>query len=101
MTWLIALLLTIGCASTAVQDQEISRQDDVWTITLGGNTLAQSQAQVRSPDQTLQTTIQDPAHPDEPWTVTTYRRDGESELAFAMRHDKMVKAVREVLRDDQ
>ena len=50
-----------------------------------------------NPDQVLSTTIQDPANPEEPWVVTTYRRSGESLTAFIQRHRQMVDAVRDEL----
>jgi len=50
------------------------------------------------PDQTISTTIQDPNHPGEPWTVTTYRRKDESFEAFVKRHKDMVDAVRGALK---
>lgn len=52
-----------------------------------------------SSDQILTTTIQDPNHPEEPWVVTTYRRDGESLGAFIKRHREMVDAVRDALEE--
>jgi hypothetical protein len=51
-----------------------------------------------APDQVLTTTVQDPAHPNEPWVVTTYRRPDESEPAFLKRHLEMVAAVRAALK---
>lgn len=54
-------------------------------------------ASVHNPEQTLQTDIGDPAHPLEPWTVTTYRKPGESVGALINRHRAMVDAVREAL----
>jgi len=49
------------------------------------------------PEQVLTTTVQDPAHPGEPWVVTTYRRTDESFEAFIKRHREMVDAVRQAL----
>lgn len=49
-------------------------------------------------EQTLTTTVEDPKHPGEPWIVTTYRRQDESELAFIKRHGEIVDAVREALK---
>lgn len=49
-------------------------------------------------EQTITTTIEDPKHPGEPWVVTSYRREDESELAFVKRHREMVEAVREALK---
>jgi len=45
-------------------------------------------------DQILGTTVQDPSFPNEPWEVTTYRREGESYAAFIRRHRETVNAVR-------
>lgn len=50
------------------------------------------------PEQVLTTTIKDPQHPDEPWTVTTYRREDESFEAFVTRHKNMCEAVRQALK---
>jgi hypothetical protein len=50
-----------------------------------------------APEQVLTTTVQDPAHPGEPWVVTTYRRPDESFEAFIKRHREMVEAVRRAL----
>ena len=50
-----------------------------------------------TPEQVLTTTVQDKAHPGEPWVVTTYRRADESFEAFIKRHREMVEAVREAL----
>jgi hypothetical protein len=49
-------------------------------------------------EQSITTTVEDPKHPGEPWVVTSYRRDDESELAFVKRHREMVEAVREALK---
>jgi hypothetical protein len=86
---ILALSAVLLCG--AAQDQTIRKGASEWTM-VQGNPLPIEQ--VREPDQTLQTTIQDPRHEDEPWVVTTYRRDGESELAFVKRHGEMVDAVR-------
>ena len=59
---------------------------------------AGAEADVRNPDQTITTTVQDPKHPDEPWVVTTYKKIDESKEAFIKRHQEMVEAVREALR---
>ena len=48
-------------------------------------------------DQRLETTVQDPQHPQEPWICTTFRRPDESYPAFIKRHKDTVDAVREVL----
>lgn len=50
-----------------------------------------------TPEQVLTTTVQDPAHPGEPWVVSSYRRPDESEPAFIKRHLEMVEAVRAAL----
>ena len=50
------------------------------------------------PEQVLTTTVQDPAHPGEPWVVSSYRRPDESEPAFIKRHLEMVAAVRAALK---
>ncbi len=51
------------------------------------------------PDMTqkVETSIQDPNYPAEPWVVTTYRKDAESVQAFMRRHSEMVNSVREHL----
>ena len=45
----------------------------------------------------LTTSVQDPAHPGEPWVIVTYQRAGESNAAFIRRHRDLVAAVREAL----
>ena len=59
--------------------------------------VADAQKKPTESDQVLTTTVQDPKHPDEPWTVTTYRRPDESIPAFIRRHKETVDGVREVL----
>lgn len=48
-------------------------------------------------DSVLEVSIVDPAHPDQPWIVTTFRRDDESIPAFVRRHRDTVDAVRSAL----
>lgn len=54
---------------------------------------------VPSPNATqmMETHVQDPNNPDEPWIIITYRKDGESPHGFTMRHQTMVEAVRDAL----
>jgi len=52
---------------------------------------------VNNPEQQLTTTVGVPQHPLEPWTVTTFRRPGESTEAFIRRHRITVDAVRAAL----
>jgi hypothetical protein len=60
---------------------------------------AQIALDARAPAEgTLTTTVKDPAHPDEPWVVTSFIRLDESFQAFALRHREMVEAVRAALR---
>jgi hypothetical protein len=62
-----------------------------------GVTYVDTRGVTDQPDQTISTTIEDPNHPGEPWTVITYRRKDESFEAFVKRHKDMVEAVRKAL----
>ena len=45
----------------------------------------------------LTTVIQDPGHPNEPWTLETTQEDGEALSVFVARHQLAVQAVRKIL----
>lgn len=77
------------------QDQKLSVPGEAIVLTPDGP--APPSAPSERDDQKLETTVQDPGHPEEPWVVTTYRRDGESLGAFIKRHRELVDAVREAL----
>jgi hypothetical protein len=84
-----AFLVLPFTAYFSVQDQ---------TIQIGEGHRIEIGFQQRNPaDQTLQTTVIDPNHPEEPWIVTTYKREDESYPRFITRHKQVVDAVREVL----
>jgi hypothetical protein len=87
------------------------------TVFLAGTALAMGQVQVTTPHGVLTddpalllanpdfpakasevtTTVQDPANPEEPWIITTYKNKSESIRAFMRRHRMFVEAARDVI----
>lgn len=51
------------------------------------------------PGKKLETTVEDPKHPKEPWVVTTFKEPGESDEDLAKRHERLVEAVRQALNE--
>lgn len=93
-------LLTLGPVGvfSAITAQEVSSPGVSAVVSEEGGVFIAPQGGVS--DQTLTTTIRDPDHPEQPWTITTHRRPGESKSAFIKRHRDMVEAVREALVED-
>ena len=92
MLYLIASLLF----ATAPPEQSLHVGGELVGYVIAGQALLTS-TEVPQRHQTLTTTVQDPSHPDEPWTINTYRADGESQQAWVRRHAEGVAAVREAL----
>jgi len=61
-------------------------------------TLATGTTTVGGTPHKLTTVIQDPGHPDEPWTIETTQEDGELLTLFIQRHMLAVQAVRKILK---
>lgn len=59
--------------------------------------MARASAMALGDAGSLSTPVQDPAHPGEPWTVTTFQEDGEDWDVFIMRHKGRVERVRKLL----
>ena len=100
MNWLVALVLSV--VATTPEISQLVRAPSLSVITVDQvqhvvPTVLLGQVKVET-EQTLETSVEDPKHPKEPWIVTTYRVTDESLEAFIKRHRDTVDAVRAALK---